>query len=227
MRLVLFDIDGTLLRCGRQVARVFTACLEEVYGTAGHLEGYSFAGRTDPGIVLDLMASAGLDRDTVVAGLPRMRRLYLERLAETLDASRMSLLPGVLELLERLSAQPDVTVGLLTGNWRGGARVKLGKFGLNRFFSFGAFGEDGFVRRDLLPRALARAQRSTGRSFRPEETLLVGDSVLDVDCGRVHGVAVLAVATGFTAAADLDAAGARWVVPDLLTARDRIPMFSA
>lgn len=226
MRLILFDIDGTLIRCGRQVATVFTSCLRDVYGTVGNLEGYSFAGRTDPSIVVDLMTGAGLERDAVIADLPRMRQLYLERLQRTLDPAGMCLLPGVVRLLEHLSRQPEITLGLLTGNWQEGARVKLEKFDLNRFFSFGAFGDDGFQRRDLLPKALARAQRASGEVFCHQETLLVGDSVLDVDCGRAHGVAVLAVATGYTPAAELDAAGAHWVVQDLLAAASSIPAFA-
>ena len=227
MRLILFDIDGTLLRCGRQVAELFLSSLRDVYGTVGCLEGYTFAGRTDPGIVLDLMTAAGVDRDLVLEGLPRMQSLYLDRLQRSLDPSKMSLLPGVVRLLEHLSAQGETTIGLLTGNWQEGARTKLGRFGLNRFSSFGAFGDDGFVRRDLLPRAWSRARRRTGRTFDREDTLLVGDSVLDVDCGRAHGVPVLAVSTGLTAATELEAAGARWVFPDLPSAAERIPGFMA
>ncbi len=227
MRLILFDIDGTLLRCGRQVAEVFLSCLREVYGTVGDLEGYSFAGRTDPGIVLDLMTAAGVEQESVVAGLPRMRRLYLDRLEQSLDLSEMRLLPGVIRLLENLETQGEITLGLLTGNWQGGARTKLGRFGLNRFFSFGAFGDDGFVRQDLLPQAWSRARQETGCSFDREETLLVGDSVLDVDCGRAHGAPVLAVTTGSTTAEDLAAAGAHWVFPNLPAATERILAFMA
>lgn len=227
MRLILFDIDGTLLRCGRQVAEVFISCLKQTYGTVGELDGYSFAGRTDPGIVLDLMTAGGVDKESVVAGLPEMRQLYLDRLEQTLDPKKMTLLPGVIDLLEHLTAIPDVTVGLLTGNWQGGARTKLERFDLNRFFSFGAFGDDGFIRRDLLPRAWVRASREAGRDFLPKDTLLVGDSILDVDCGLTHGVPVLAVTTGFTSAEDLATAGARWVVSNLPAAGDEIPLFVA
>ncbi len=227
MRLILFDIDGTLLRCGTQVGEIFRDALQDVYGTTGHLPGYSFAGRTDPGIVLDLVGSSGLDQETIVRRLPTMRELYLERLREKLDPARMRLLPGVVELLERLRGREDLTLGLLTGNWQGGAAIKLSPFDLARFFPFGAFGDDGFDRRELLPVALDRARAATGLDFRSEETLIVGDSVLDVACGRAHGVAVLAVATGYTSAAELDAAGADWVVPDLVDVGARYPLFAA
>lgn len=227
MRLILFDIDGTLLNCGRQVAGFFLGALEEVYGTRGVLEGYSFAGRTDPGIVLDLMSAAGLHREAVLENLPRMQDLYLARLEEGLDREGMRILPGVEALLDRLSANSELTLGLLTGNWSRGARTKLSRFGLERYFPFGAFGDDGFERCDLVPAALRRAEEATGRCFSPEEVLIVGDSVLDVACGQAHGVPVFAVATGLTPAEALNDAGADWVAPDLLSAGLHLPLFAA
>jgi phosphoglycolate phosphatase-like HAD superfamily hydrolase len=215
MRLVLFDIDGTLLTCGRQVRALFGAALEEVFGTAGGLDGYSFAGRTDPRIVLDLVGAAGVPAGEVRAALPRVREAYLRRLAAGLEARRMTLLPGVRDLLERLSAAPDVALGLLTGNWEAGARIKLSRLDLDRYFPFGAFGDDGVERHELPPVALERAARHTGRRFAPAEVLIVGDSAEDVACARAHGVACLAVTTGWTPAEALRAAGASWVMADL------------
>jgi phosphoglycolate phosphatase-like HAD superfamily hydrolase len=218
MRLVLFDIDGTLVDCGRQIRPLFASALVEVFGTAGDVEGYDFAGKTDTRIVVDLLAGAGVPAARVAAGLGRARDLYLERLAADLRPEAMRLLPGVRELVERLARRPDVTLGLLTGNWERGARLKLAPFGLNRFFPFGAFGDDGLERDELPPVALRRAAEWRGEPFGPEETLIVGDSLLDVACARAHGVRALAVATGRTAAAALAAAGADWVIADLLGA---------
>ena len=215
MKLVLFDIDGTLLSCGPQVRPLFASALEEVFGTAGDVDGYDFAGRTDPRIVLDLMTGAGVAEADARAKLPRMRDLYLERLERSLERHGMQLLPAVEELLGRLAARDDVVLALLTGNWERGARTKLSRFDLNRFFGFGAFGCDGVDRSDLPPVALERAERIVGRRFRPAETLIVGDSVHDVSCGRAHGIPVLAVATGRTRPEALRAAGADWLIPDL------------
>ncbi|HYX25116.1 MAG TPA: HAD family hydrolase [Thermoanaerobaculia bacterium] len=215
MKLVLFDIDGTLLTCGPQVRPLFAAALQEVFGTAGDVDGYDFAGRTDPRIVLDLVTAAGVPEAEARAKMPRMRDLYLERLERSLARQGMQLLPAVEELLGRLAARDDVVLGLLTGNWERGARTKLSRFDLNRFFGFGAFGCDGVDRSELPPVALARAERSAGRRFRPAETLIVGDSVHDVSCARAHGIPVLAVATGRTRPEALRAAGADWLVPDL------------
>jgi phosphoglycolate phosphatase-like HAD superfamily hydrolase len=215
MKLILFDIDGTLLSCGPQVRPLFASALEEVFGTAGDVDGYDFAGRTDPRIVLDLVMGAGVAEADARAKLPRMRDLYLERLERSLDRHGMQLLPAVEELLGRLATRDDVVLALLTGNWERGARTKLSRFDLNRFFGFGAFGCDGIDRSDLPPVALERAERTVGRRFRPAETLIVGDSVHDVSCGRAHGIPVLAVATGRTRPEALRAAGADWLIHDL------------
>lgn len=218
MKLVLFDIDGTLLDCGPQVRPLFASALMEVYGTTGDVDGYDFAGRTDPQIVLDLVTAAGVPEREARAKLPRMRELYVQRLAGALDRERMRLHAGVEELLERLAVRRDVVLALLTGNWEPGARAKLARFDLNRYFGFGAFGCDGIDRSELPPIALDRAQRESGRRFRPEETLIVGDSRFDVSCARAHGIPCLAVATGRTSAAVLREAGADWVAPDLRAA---------
>jgi phosphoglycolate phosphatase len=214
-RLLLFDIDGTLVSCGRQGRQVFQQALLDVFGTAGACDTYDFSGRTDARIALDLLTGAGLAEEEVRARLPRLQELYLAELERLLDRDGMRLLPGVLELLERLADRPEVTLALLTGNWEAGARTKLSRFGLNRFFPFGAFGSDRTDRDDLPPVALERAARHTGHVFRPEETLIIGDSVHDVGCARAHGIPVLAVATGRTSAKELQKAGAKQVVTDL------------
>lgn len=213
--LLLFDIDGTLLDCGPQPRGLFRDALIEVYGTAGDCDAYSFSGRTDSHIVLDLLTRAGVAEAEVLARLSCLRELYLAALDRALDRGQMRLLPGVLDLLERLAPRPDLTLALLTGNWEPGARIKLARVDLNRFFPFGAFGSDATDRDDLPPVALDRAERATGRRFRPEETLIIGDSVYDVACARAHGIPALAVATGRTSAEELHAAGAEWVVADL------------
>ncbi|HJX26826.1 MAG TPA: HAD family hydrolase, partial [Thermoanaerobaculia bacterium] len=214
-RLLLFDIDGTLVSCGPQVRPLFAQSLIDVYGTAGACDSYDFSGRTDQRIVIDLMTGAGLREEEVRRRLPEIRSLYLGRLERGLERERMRLLPGVVELLERLAPRPDLTLALLTGNWEPGARTKLSRFDLNRFFAFGAFGCDGTDRDELPPVALDRAERQVGRRFQPTEALIIGDSLHDVSCARAHGIPCLAVATGRTPAESLRAAGADWVAADL------------
>lgn len=209
MRLLLFDIDGTLLTCGPQVRPWFAGALEEVYGTSGAIDGYDFAGRTDPEIVRDLVGDGCPER------LARMRESYLGRLDRHLDPAAMRLLPGVRELLDELTGRGDVLVGLLTGNWERGARIKLSRLGLETYFVLGAFGDDGVCRSDLPPVALARAQAHAGREFNPADAIIIGDSVHDVGCARAHGLPVLAVASSFTPAERLAAAGADRVIASL------------
>ncbi|PYQ64627.1 MAG: hypothetical protein DMF53_07040 [Acidobacteria bacterium] len=223
MKLVLFDIDGTLLTCGPQVRPLFASALVEVFGTAGEVDAFDFTGRTDPGIVLDLITGAGLPEPLVRERLPRMRALYTERLERELDRREMVLLPGVMEILERLSRREDVVTALLTGNWEPGAKAKLSRFDLGRYFGFGAFGCDGVDRSELPPVALDRAERATGRRFRPEDVLIVGDSLHDISCAHAHGIPCLAVGTGRTPEEVLRAAGADWVIGDLRQAARAVP----
>ena len=227
MRLVLFDIDGTLLRCGKQVAKHFLGALEAVFGGYHLPERFSFAGKTDPMIAVELVRGLGLDEEEIHARLPRARDLYVEAISRELDRDRMLLLPGVVELLDRLVARRDVTVGLLTGNWQGGARAKLSRFDLEGYFPFGAFGDDARDRRGLVPVAMRRAERLSERPFEPEEVLIVGDTVLDVDCAQAAGAKCLAVASGFTEAEELEAAGADWVYDDLSQATRHLAFFAA
>ena len=215
MRLILFDIDGTLLDCGPQVRPALVETLMEVFGTAGCCNTYDLAGRTDPRIVLDLLTGAGFPEEEVRARLPDVRTTYIEKLEQVLDRQGMRLHPGVCEALEELAGRKDVVLGLLTGNWEPGARTKLSRFDLNRFFDFGAFGCDAIDRSDLPPVAFARAERLLGRRFDPREALIVGDTLHDVACARAHGIPVLAVATGRTSAEALRAGGADRVVSDL------------
>ncbi len=222
-RLLLFDIDGTLLTCGRQAGEIFAACLVEVFGTAGEIAGYDFGGKTDGQIVLELMATAGLDADEVRSRLPRMRELYLGRLEAGLCRDSMRLMPGVEQTLTGLAERGEHTLALLTGNWEPGARAKLDRFDLNRHFPFGSFGDDGIERPELVPAALARAEAATGRRFAPEEALIIGDTVHDVACAKAHGVPVLAVATGRTPVERLAEAGADWVAADLIEAATMLP----
>jgi phosphoglycolate phosphatase-like HAD superfamily hydrolase len=219
VRLILFDIDGTLVDCSGQTRAPFAAALREVYGETGDIDRYEFSGKTDPRIVYDLLTGAGRAPEEVLERVPAVHDRYVEKLDATLDAARVRVLPGVRELLDALAARHDVALGLLTGNWRRGAGIKLARRGLDRYFAFGAFGDGVLDRDELPPVARARAREALGRDFAPEATLVVGDSPLDVACARAHGIPCLAVATGWTSAAALAAAGADRVIADL-TATD-------
>ncbi len=220
MRLLLFDIDGTLVRCGPQIGPIFMGALKRTFGQTGNVRAYDFGGRTDTEAVIDLMTETGLPRAEVEGRMGEVRSHYGD-LLERLDPGQMRLLPGVVELLEELAAARDTCVGLLTGNWEIGARAKLEPFGLNRFFDFGAFGEDGVRRNELVPVAVERAAMRLGARPDVSDVVIIGDTVRDVACGEAHGIPVLGVATGFTPGDRLQEAGADWVAADLRDATAR------
>lgn len=225
IRLVLFDVDGTLVLGTRRMRGWFESALVEVYGQAGDIDGHSFSGKIDPQIVSELLSAAGLSLDEIEAGLPAAKEAYLGRLQKKLRPDHLRLLPHVVDTLSRLQQRRDVALGLLTGNWETGARTKLACFDLNRFFAFGAFSDGLRSRLDLPPVALDRASAVTGEQFAPIETLIVGDSVLDVECAKQSGMQCLAVATGYTSASELERAEPDWVVGDLGEAPDLHPLF--
>jgi phosphoglycolate phosphatase-like HAD superfamily hydrolase len=225
VKLVLFDIDGTLIDCGGQARVAFGKALDAVFGETGPIDTYDFSGKTDTRIVVDLMTGAGRPRDDVLAILPRLRDEYLATLDRSLQRERMRVLPGIAPLLDRLAARDDVVLALLTGNWERGARIKLSRHDLNRYFGFGSFGDDVFDRNDLPPIAIERALEKTQRRFRPENVLIIGDSLLDVACARANDIPCLAVATGRTSRDVLEAAGPTWLVDDLTGALDH-PAFA-
>ncbi len=215
MRLLLFDIDGTLIDCGGQTRQPFAEALTEVFGETGAVDRYDFSGKTDTRIVYDLLRGAGRSHDEIWPRIGEVREAYLPRLERGLARERMRLLPGVGELLDALAERSDVTLGLLTGNWERGARIKLSRHDLNRYFRFGSFGDEFLDREELPPVALGRAAERTGRAFGPSETVIIGDAIPDVACARAHGIRCLAVATGKTPGERLEAAGPDRLAADL------------
>jgi phosphoglycolate phosphatase len=197
VRLLLFDIDGTLLRARGAGRRALRAALERVYGTAGAIEHYDLSGKTDQRIVLDLMEASGLAPDVVRAGFDDVFEAYARGLVEEIgDGRGVVTLPGVAELIRRLDLTDGVLLGLLTGNIEEGARIKLGPTGLWPYFPVGAFGSDDADRRRLPSLAARRAHALIGHPFRPEEVLVIGDTPLDIECARAFGATAVAVATG-------------------------------
>ncbi len=215
-RLVLFDIDGTILSSNGAAASAFRNALEEVFGTSGPKRGYSFAGRTDPQIAHDLLAMAGLDEATIQEGLPRAWDLYLEGLAFELETVAATVYPGVVEILDRLDTEADAIVGLLTGNIVGGARLKLEAADIDfDRFKVGAYGSDHRERSALPAIAVDRAEASFGRRFEGKSVVIIGDTPADVACGEHLGVRTIAVATGTYTAGQLEPCGPDHLFDDL------------
>jgi len=222
-RLVLFDIDGTLLSTDGRAGDALGRALAATYGTTGPIAGYRFAGKTDPQIVFELMGSAGISRDVVAARLPEAFDAYCIHLERALKPANVRVLPGVHEILAALERRGDTALGLLTGNVRAGAEIKLGAACLADRFAIGAFGSDDADRNRLVPVARARALEHWGDDFAGTRTVVVGDAEADIRCARSGDAWAVAVASGKTprdhlAALAPDALLASLAAPEALAA---------
>lgn len=216
--LVLFDIDGTLLLTPGAGRRAITAALADRMIDARVWEAIRFDGKTDPQIVRELLEAAG----DASASDPQAVAEILERYLVLLEAElarapgRTRVLPGVSMLLDRLEAEADVVLGLLTGNIAPGAGLKLRSGGLDPArFRVGAYGSDSSHRPDLPAIAAERAAPIFGRVPAGETVIIVGDTPADVTCGCAIGARAVAVATGSYALTELREAGARAAFEDL------------
>ncbi len=215
MRLVLFDLDGTLLWTDGAGRRAIHRALVDVLGTPGPIEGFRFDGRTDGEIVRLLAEGAGFAGDAALVGrvLDRYVGFLTDELAK--PTQRTKVYPGVLELLEALEGRRDCVMGLLTGNVRDGARLKLasGGIAIDRF-RVGAFGSDSAHRPDLPAVAQRRAREVLGFELPGRDVVIVGDTPADVTCGDGIGARAIGVATGSFSVKQLLEAGADAAFPD-------------
>jgi phosphoglycolate phosphatase-like HAD superfamily hydrolase len=196
-RLVLFDIDGTLLTAAGAGRTAFQKGLEETYGPVGSLATHAFAGKTDPQIAYEVLGELGWQPEDVTPRLPALFERYLGHLAAELPRSeRARTMPGVGPLLDALRHEAGVTLGLLTGNLERGAMIKLGHFGIADRFALGAYGSDHGHRPELPAIAVARAEAAVGHRHAGKEIVIIGDTEFDIGCGRALGVRSIAVATG-------------------------------
>jgi phosphoglycolate phosphatase-like HAD superfamily hydrolase len=221
VKLILFDIDGTLLLTDGAGRRAVGRALVAEAGSAGPIDTYRLDGKTDPQIVGDLLALAGhpeaLDEARIAAVCRRYVELLREELARVPGATRlMPGVPALLEALESYESAGSALVGLLTGNLAPGAELKLRSAGLEPTrFAVGAYGSDAPRRADLPAIAVERAARRSGRQFTGPDVVIVGDTPADVMCGAAIGARSVGVATGYYDVEALRAAGATHVFDSL------------
>jgi phosphoglycolate phosphatase-like HAD superfamily hydrolase len=216
-KLVLFDIDGTLVLTGGAGMRAMGRAFQELMGVDDAMRDVPLAGRTDLAILRDAAGRVAPGFVPDAAWVTRFRDLYVPALTEELqaDAPGKCVLPGVDEAMEVLASRDEVHVGLLTGNFRDGAQVKLGYFSLWDAFPFGAFGDETVNRNELLPIALEHAAAYGIGPLAPRDVLVVGDTPYDVACALNGGAVAVGVTTGPYDRAALEQAGADVVLADL------------
>jgi len=219
-RLLLWDIDGTLITTGAAGQRAIVRATAQWFGNDGDLTGVEVAGRTDAGIAHQILKKhrEPITDEKVAAFLD----LYLKFLEEELPRSKGSVLPGVRQLLEKFAPRPDTTLGLLTGNLKRGAQLKLAHYRLWHFFDFGAFADDHHDRNELGAFALKRAEQETGMKFSPEQVDVIGDTGHDIACGKAFGARTIAVATGSWSRENLAAQKPDFLFDDLGNVDDAI-----
>jgi phosphoglycolate phosphatase-like HAD superfamily hydrolase len=216
MYLILFDIDGTLVLTGRAGWRAMNKACADIIGHDNAMAGVEFAGRTDWSILADVMRNHDKPLDRPL--LDQLSRRYVAHLAEEIQlpgTGVKDVMPGIRPLLDALQGRDEVALGLLTGNFIDGARIKLGYFDLWKYFACGAFGGDSANRNDLVPVAMQRAREAGVADVEPERVIVVGDTPNDIECARVAGAQPVAVATGGYTVEQLRETGADIVFKDL------------
>jgi len=217
MRLVLFDIDGTILLTDGAGRRAVQRALIEVFGSTGSAD-HRFDGKTDPQIVRELMRMEGHADEHIDERMGHMLTRYVEFLHEELRSgvTRTRLMPGVRQLLDALDAREDMLLGLLTGNLAAGARAKLSSAGIDPArFRVGAYGSDHEARGELPGVAQRRAREELGLDIAGCDVVVIGDTPADIQCGRSIGARAIAVATGHYSVEELSQHDAVAVFEDL------------
>lgn len=193
-KLLLWDIDGTLITTHRAGRRALTRTVKVAFNIDSDLEFLDMAGRTDPYIIGQIAKQFGITATEKV--VHDFYEIYFKFLQEELSQVEGNTLPGIVDILKTARKRTDISQGLLTGNLERGARIKLVHYDIWHYFEFGAFGNDGPTRNDLGPMALKRAYHLHGVEFPRHNIFVIGDTPHDIACGKAIGAKTIAVATG-------------------------------
>jgi phosphoglycolate phosphatase len=215
-KVILFDIDGTLIDSGEAGSKALDKTFADLFFIPNAFARVSCAGKTDIQIIKEgLLVHDLAHRDGTI---PAIVKTYIRHLQNEVFNKRRRLMPAVIELLESLKQSGNYPLGLLTGNVREAAWLKLKPFGLYGYFSFGAYGDDSEDRNELLPVAMARFAEATGMSARYHDVVVIGDTPMDIQCSKPYGAVSIGVSTGPYSYDSLVKAGADYVLKDLTSA---------
>jgi phosphoglycolate phosphatase len=213
MKLILWDIDGTILCGGNAGEKAFESAMKRCFQVDASIHKLDYAGRTDAHIARMFLEHFSLP--VTPENLHQVLEAYLEELAVEFPVAPAKTHPGVLEIIEKMKHRSDLVQGLLTGNLERGAKIKLGRFNAWHYFEFGAFADDSAIRNELGPFALRRASERHQRDFAPENVYIIGDTPHDIACAKVIGAKSIVVATGRFTLADLLKHEPSYALPDL------------
>lgn len=214
-KLLLFDIDLTLIRTGGTALRAMEKAFRTFTGFKGEINTLRPDGKTDPAIVRQLFEINGQNFDQ------NIYRSFMDKYLDTLaddyhEFKDWIIFDGVQNLLEKLSVTDNIFLGLVTGNEERGAKIKLSPFGLDKFFPVGGFASDSEIRAELVPIAIKRAEKHYNQVFNKQDVFIIGDSTGDVKCANANDVNCIAVTTGHTSKEELLKAGKCTIIEDLI-----------
>lgn len=216
MKLVLFDIDGTLLisrGIGREAKR---RAMLECFGATGELDNHVFGGKTDWGILADLLATFGHSVADIGAAMPAYEAVMARHMHAIRESYRADAIPHAMELVHALRAREDAIVGLVTGNTAKTAAIKLEMAGYDpEWFPLGAFGNESAYRPDLTRKALARAQAQSNGTIKAEDVIVIGDTAADIEAARAIDAIAVAVCTGYESREKLRGSAPDFLLADL------------
>ena len=224
---VLFDIDGTILNAGAAGRKAFMQAAQEVFGFTGTMQKVDFQGRTDRYILEESFKNSPLRPEELNLKLGLMKKSYTEALKITIYQYETVLFPGIREGLNELYKNPNIILGLLTGNFMESAFIKLARFKLDKFFHLGAYGEDAINRSELPPIAQKRILENKGLYIDFSRMIIIGDTVHDIECAKTSGAVSISVGTGLTPKEALLGKNPDYYFDDLANTKNFLKIISA
>ena len=215
-RLILFDIDGTLLKTDGAGRRATRLAMEEVFGTASFLDQHNFSGKPDWQTLYELLKDDGYTVESIGEAMPTFEQAMGKHMSAIMPEHTTTVCTGAMETVKSLRDDARYLIGIVTGNTTASAKVKLISGGFEPdWFPIGAFGSESIDRNNLPPLALQRAINYTQYDIQPHEVIIIGDTVMDITCARALGAIAVAVTTGYTKREDLVANNPDYLLDDL------------